>query len=240
MEAGKYGAVSHSASVYEKDGKLIVAMEFSVGAECEMLKKYFVLFKADGSPNVNDYNLIREFSGWDGIDPYWIQENAGAEWPVEVVVAWEPGFKEPSKLFLNIKWVNAVGGAGMPESSDRATIMARFGSRLRALAGPQPVQNSRHTPVKTTAPSAPPARVSPPAPTRPPPGGVNHTQTSCWEALQAAQPNASQDDVIALWYSLIAERDQATMNSADWAAVAEAIARLKVKTPTADEEPMPF
>lgn len=240
MDKGKYGAVSNTASVYEKDGKLIVAMEFRVGDENEMLKKYFVLFKADGSPNENDYNLIREFSGWDGIDPYWIQENAGAEWPVEVVVAWEPGFKEPSKLFLNIKWVNAVGGAGMPESSDRATIMARFGSRLRALAGPQAIPSGRHTPVKKASSAVPPARVPPPVPTRPPPGGVKHTQASCWEALQAAQPNASQDDVIALWYSLIAERDQATMTSADWAAMAEAIGRLSDKSATVDEEPMPF
>jgi hypothetical protein len=239
MEAGKYGAVSNSASVYEKDGKLIVAMEFCVGEENTMLRKYFVLFKSDGSPNLSDYNLIREFSGWDGLDPYWIQENAGAEWPVEVVIAWEPGYKDPSKLFPAIKWVNAVGGAAMPESSDRATIMARFGSKLRGLAGPQPVQNSRHTPVKKTAPSAPPARVPPPAPTRPPPGGVNHTQTSCWDALQSGQPNASQAELEALWYSIVTG-DQATMTSADWAKVAEAISRLSVKPPATDEEPMPF
>jgi hypothetical protein len=241
---GKYDAVSNSASVYKKDGKLLCAMEFRVGEESAMLKKYFVIFKADGSLNIDDYNLIREFSGWNGIDPYWIQDNAGAEWPVSVVVGMEPGYKDPTKLFPTIKWVNTVGGAGMPVSSDRAAILAEFGSRLRALAGPQPVMNSRHTTVKAAAPavprSAPPARIPPPAPTRQPPGGVKHTQASCWEALQAAQPNASQDDVIALWYSLIAERDQATMTSADWAAVAEVIARLNVKAPAADEEPMPF
>jgi hypothetical protein len=239
MENGKYEAASQSASVYEKDGKLMVAMEFSVGAECEKLKKYFVLFKADGSPNVNDYNLLREFSGWDGIDPYWIQENAGAEWPVEVVVAWEPGFKDPSKLFLNIKWVNAIGGAGMPESSDRATIMARFGGKLRALAGPQSIPTGRHTPVKTTAPTSPPARAPLPAPTRPPPSGVKHTQATCWDALQAGQPNASQAELEDLWYSIVTG-DQATMTSADWAKVSEAIGRLSVKPPATDEEPMPF
>ena len=239
MEAGKKGAVSNSASVYEKDGKLIVAMEFSVGAENEMLRKYFVLFKADGSPNESDYNLIREFSAWDGIDPYWIQDNAGAEWPVEVVVAWEPGYKDPSKLFPTIKWVNTVGTTGMPESGDRGAILARFGSRLRALAGPRPVANSRHTPVKTAAPSAPPARAPLPAPTRPPPGGVKHTQASCWDALQASQPNASQAEIENLWYSIVTG-DQATMTSADWARVADAISRLSVKAATADEEPMPF
>jgi hypothetical protein len=236
---GKYDAVSNSASVYKKDGKLLCAMEFRVGEENAMLKKYFVIFKADGSLNMDDYNLIREFSGWNGIDPYWIQDNAGAEWPVSVVVGMEPGYKDPTKLFPTIKWVNTVGGAGMPVSSDRAAILAEFGSRLRALAGPQPVMNSRHTPVKAAAPSAPPARVPPPAPTRPPPGGVNHTQTSCWDALQSGQPNASQAELEALWYSIVTG-DQATMTSADWAKVAEAISRLSVKPPATDEEPMPF
>ena len=44
---GKYDAVSNSASVYKKDGKLLCAMEFRVGEENEMLKKFFVLFKLD-------------------------------------------------------------------------------------------------------------------------------------------------------------------------------------------------
>ena len=236
---GKYDAVSNSASVYKKDGKLLCAMEFRVGEENEMLKKFFVLFKADGSPNMDDYNLIREFSGWNGIDPYWIQDNAGAEWPVSVVVGMLPGWKEPTKLFPTIKWVNTVGGASMPASSDRAEILAEFGSRLRALAGPQPVMNSRHTPVKTAAPSAPPTRAPLPAPTRPPPGGVKHTQASCWDALQASQPDASQAEIENLWYSIVTG-DQATMTSADWANVAEAIGRLSKISPTADEEPMPF
>ena len=237
---GKYDAVSNSASVYKKDGKLLCAMEFRVGEENEMLKKFFVLFKADGSPNMDDYNLIREFSGWNGIDPYWIQDNAEAEWPVSVVVGMLPGYKEPTKLFPTIKWVNTVGGGGMPVSSDRAAILAEFGPRLRALAGPQPVMNSRHTPVKTATPAGPPARAPLPAPTRSPPSGVKHTQASCWDALQAGQPNASPDEVVALWYSLIAERDQATMTGADWANVAEAISRLSVKSATDDGEPMPF
>ncbi len=236
---GKYDAVSNAASVYKKDGKLLCAMEFRVGPENEMLKKYFVIFKADGSPNIDDYNLLREFSGWNGIDPYWIQDNAGAEWPVSVVVAMEKGYKDPTKLFPTIKWVNSVGGAGMPASSDRAAILSEFGSRLRALAGPQPVMNSRHTPVKA-APAIPPARVPTPAPMRPPPGGLKHTQTSCWDALQVGQPNASSDQVVALWYSLIGERDQATMTSADWAGIAEAIERLSVNITTTDDEPMPF
>jgi len=111
---------------------------------------------------------------------------------------------------------------------------------VRSVAGPQSVANGRHTPVKTSAPASPPARNPPPAPTRPPPGGVKHTQASCWDALQAVKPNASQEEVVALWYSLIAERDQATMTSADWANVAEAIGQLSVHPATTDHEPMPF
>jgi hypothetical protein len=243
MEAGKYSAVTNAASVYKnKDNKLIAAFEFRVGENNDLMRKRLILFEADGMICKRDYKLIRELTGWDGIDPYWIQDNAAIEqWPAEVVVAMERGFKDPSRMFPNIQWVNTVrGGPSALPTSDRAAILAEFGPRLRAMAGPQPVMNSRHTPVKTAAPSTPPARVPTPAPTRPPPGGVTHTQTSCWEALQAGQPNASSDQVVALWYSLIGERDQATMTSADWAGIAEAIERLSA-TPTAtDEEPMPF
>ena len=247
MEAGKHDAVSNSASVYEKDGKLLVAMEFRVGADNDMLIKRFVLFKADGTANEDDYNLIREFSGWDGIDPYWIQENAGAEWPVSVVTAWEAGWKDPSKQFLNIKWVNTVsgGGGGMPASADRAAIMSRFGSKLRAMAGPQPVGNPRHTPIKQTAPVAPPARpparpVAPVAPVRPAaPVGVKHTSTSCWEALVAGRPGESNEVLTGLWFTIIGEQDQGTMTSDDWARVADAVKRSSVAT-AKDEEPLPF
>jgi hypothetical protein len=241
MEAGKYSAVTNAASVYKnKDNKLIVAFEFRVGDNNDLMRKRLILFEADGMICKRDYNLIRELTGWDGIDPYWIQDNAAIEqWPAEVVVAMEPGFKDPSRMFPNIQWVNTVrGGPSALPTSDRAAILAEFGPRLRALAGPQPVTNSRHTPVKTATP-APPARVSAPVPSRPPVGGVNHTQTSCWDLLQAGQPNASQPELEALWYSIVTG-DQASMTGADWARVADAISRLSVKDATADEEPMPF
>ena len=239
MDNGKYEAVTQSASVYEKEGKLMLAVEFRVGDE--LLKSFFVLVKADGMANEGVIRGIRDWSGWDGIDPYWIQDNAAIEqWACEVVVAMEPGFKDPSRMFPNIQWVNTVrGGASALPTSDRQAILAEFGPMLRAMAGPQPVINSRHTPVKTAAPAIPPTRVPTPAPTRPPLGGVNHTQTSCWDALQAGQPNASQPELENLWYSIVTG-DQATMTSADWARVADAISRLSVKAATADEEPMPF
>ena len=235
--------LQNAASVYKnKDKKLIVAFEFRVGENNDLMRKRLVLFNADRTIYKRDYELIRELTGWDGIDPYWIQDNAAIEqWACEVVVAMEPGFTDPSRMFPNIQWVNTVrGGASALPTSDRQAILAEFGPMLRAMAGPQPVMNSRHTPVKTAAPSAPPARAPLPAPTRPPPCGVKHTQASCWDALQAGQPNASPDEVVALWYSLIAERDQATMTGADWANVAEAISRLSVKSATDDGEPMPF
>jgi hypothetical protein len=105
MEAGKYSAVTNAASVYKnKDNKLIVAFEFRVGDNNDLMRKRLILFEADGMICKRDYNLIRELTGWDGIDPYWIQDNAAIEqWPAEVVVAMEPGFKDPSRMFPNIQ-----------------------------------------------------------------------------------------------------------------------------------------
>jgi hypothetical protein len=241
MENGRYVAFSTEASVYEKDGKLLLAFEFQVGDEA--LRWFTVLFYADEKPNKKMIRNIRGWSGWDGIDPYWLQDAAKLNLPVEVTVAWEADRKDDTKQYCNIKWVDKVGGGGgsgsLPEPSDRASVMAKWGAKFRAEAGPQAIPAGRHTPVKTaTPPSVPPARVPPPAPARPPPGGVKHTQSSCWDALQAEQPDTSQAEIEALWYTIVTG-DQATMTGSDWAKVADAIERLSVKLP-ADEEPLPF
>lgn len=244
MENGKHNAVSNAATVYTKDDKLICAMEFLVGAENEPVKNRFVLVKDDGTANEECIKGIREWSGWDGIDPYWLKENAPNQWPVEVVIKWEPGFKDPSKSFPNIKWVNAVGGSGMQESDDRGAILARFGSALRAVAGPRPVPNARHTPVKQTpTPSAnPPSRPAGPtaAPVRLPTSKpAMQTQTSCWEALGKGKPNATNEERTGIWFTLIGDRDQNDMTGADWAVMAEAIERMSDKPADADEA-LPF
>ena len=245
MANGRYEAVTVAASVYEKDEKGMVAFEFLVGDE--HLRTYTTLFWADGKPNTKLIKNTRDWSGWDGIDPYWLQDAAKTNIPVVVTVAWEADRNDPTKEYCNIKWVDKPGGnsggGNLPEPADRATFLAKWGARFRAEAGPQGIPTGRHTPVKAAAPagphSAPPARVSAPVPSRPPVGGVNHTQTSCWDALQAGQPNASQPELEALWYSIVTG-DQASMTGADWARVADAISRLSVKAATADEEPMPF
>jgi hypothetical protein len=167
--------------------------------------------------------------------------------PVVVTVAWEADRNDPTKQYCNIKWVDKPGGnsggGNLPEPADRTAFLAKWGARFRAEAGPQGIPTGRHTPVKTATPavprSVPPARVSAPVPSRPPVGGVNHTQTSCWDALQAGHPDTSQPEIEALWYSIVTG-DQATMTGSDWAKVADAIERLKDRSATADEEPMPF
>ena len=71
MVNGRYEAVTTAGSVYEKEGKSMVAFEFLVGDE--HLRTFTTLFWADGKPNTKLIKNTRDWSGWDGIDPYWLR-----------------------------------------------------------------------------------------------------------------------------------------------------------------------
>lgn len=227
MEAGRYDAVTTAATVYEKDGKLLLAVAFNVaGVE---LKAYWVLIQQDGTANTKVILKIREWTGWDGLDPYWLVEHAGKQIACEVTVTLEPGFKTPGKLFPKIKWVDRAGGEGsMPPLADRASIMAKFGSKFRSVAGPQAV-GAVSRPVQP-APKQPVAPLRAPLPCR-----AAHTQTSCWEALQAKCPDLSTEALTQRWFAFIGDKEQDAMTAEDWAQMAKAIAEY-----SGDDEPMPF
>jgi len=241
MEIGKHNAVVTSASVYEKDNKLIVAMQFAVGEEQMALKKYFVLFKADGLLDQSNYDLLRTITGWDGVDPIWIKENATAgQWPCECVIKLEPGYNDPSKMYHAIAWVNPVsGGVSMPESIDRSSVLSKYGARLRAAAGPQPVK-------KAVAPSAPAVPRPAPAPARPPVGPMKaprvSTSGACWTALNARLAGTAQAEIESTWFALIGSKDQSSMTGNDWGQILDNIEQMAGNESVVadDGEPMPF
>lgn len=227
MEAGRYDAATTAATVYEKEGKLLLAVAFNVaGTE---LKSYWVLFQKDGTANTKVIQKIREWSGWDGLDPYWFVDHAEAGIPCEVTVEMEPGFKDQNRLYPKIKWVDRAGGdGGMPQQANRAAVLAKYGAKFRALAGPQPVGEAPRPPQPAPKPATPPVRAIPSA-------KVTHTQASCWEALQAKCPELSAEALTELWFRLIGEKEQDAMTPEDWAQVSASIEAY-----SADGEPMPF
>jgi hypothetical protein len=242
---GNYAATTKAATVYEKNGKLLLMLAFDVsGTE---MKKATVLTEADGSLNTKNLERMREVFNWDGIDPYWFIENATAGLPCEVEVEMKPGFNDPTKSYPNINWINKAGGGGseMPAPADRKSTLAKYGSKFRAVAGPQPVGVKPATPVAPPAkPTPPPAPPSAPAPRRPAPPTatvVHATLAECWEMMTTRYPSLSQDAMTDKWYGFIdaTGMDQADMTPEGWDKVkASIMADSFIGEP--DEEPMPF
>lgn len=236
---GNYDAATKAATVYEKEGKLLLAIAFDVGGT--EMKTYSVLVQADGTVNTATVGKLKEWSGWDGIDPYWFVDNAPGAIACEVAVVLEPGFKDASKMFPKIKWVNKVGGtgSGMPEMADRRAVLSKYGAKFRAIAGPQPTA-VRNQPV--TQPQRP---VSQAASNPPPRQAVAHaTLEECWRLMQQYNQNLKPDEITEKWYAFVdaTGMDQADMTPEGWDSVKNSIlaAAKPADASTADEENLPF
>ena len=256
---GTYAAKPGAASVYESEkGALVLAVQMKI-ADGPELRSYHTLVLADGTINTRTVENLKAWSGWDGADPYWFMDQDLSAVDVEVVVANEPGFQDPSKSFPKIKWVNPPGGSsggGMPEAADRRAVLAKYGAKFRALAGGAPVRPA------TAAPAAPPVRpaataaptqptlprrdLMPPPAARPRPNApAVANQASAWHALCELGKAMDQAQREAIWFDAVdaTGMDQATMTPEGWAKVQAAIIeRFKqpAAEPVADSDPMPF
>jgi hypothetical protein len=157
VNAGTYNARAVEGAVYEseKSGSLVLRMDWLVETG-ERIKSYHQLAAKDGTPNVKGIERIREWSGWDGGDPFWFTDSDLASVLVELVIELEPGMTNPAKMYPKVAFVNRPGGGGREKPapvSDRAAILAKYGAKLRAVAGPVAV--------------AAPPKVAPPAPATP-------------------------------------------------------------------------
>ena len=134
---GTYAARPGAASVYESQGgALVLALVVKV-ADGPELKSYHTLVNKDGAINTRTVDNLKAWSGWDGADPFWFMERDLSNVDVEVVIANEPGFQDPTRMFPKVKWINPPGGGagGVPEAADRRTVLAKYGAKFRALAG---------------------------------------------------------------------------------------------------------
>ncbi len=220
---GTYRAKPRSASVYEspKSGALVLALghELAGGGE---IKSYHTLALADGEIRTREIENLKKWSGWDGSDPYWFMDADLTAFDVDLVIENEPGFNDPSKVFPKVKWVNPCGGGGaggLPEASDRRAVLAKYGSKFRAVAGGVPV--AAPAPVKPAAPSAPPARPPAQAPAR----RAAATQAGAWDRLNVLAGAMKREELEAVWFECVdaTGMDQADMTAEGWAQVTAAI-----------------
>jgi len=210
---------------------------------------YFYLEKKDGSLNTVTIDALKDALGWDGRDPFWLQETDLSQHPVQVKLALE---EYGGKTRMKVQYLNpfgSTGGGGVTKADDatRRSITNRINSKLRALAGPapapakpagkpapKPAAGSAATPKLPPAkPKAQPATPPPAAPT-PEPAPVEapadpqaSDMDGAWRAFCTAYesmgPKGTPEDREQQWFSAISRlfpgKQPDELTPAEWAAM---------------------
>lgn len=249
---GTYTGRPTTASCYEKDGRLILDVNFAVkdpntgawykkdnGYDWEARKRHW-LTSADGAFNEKTIEGLKEWAkGWQprGLDDFWWFQNPDANGtPFGNLIAIgevELNFATDGQGNQTI-WVHdpnrpKSGGrkAYVPDgaSADRAEMMAKWGTRAKALFAATPKKVGTGTPAQAATPAAPataPSRPSAPAqaaPTRP---EAAPAQQKPW-----AEFPQTCDGAFAYFCALLGEAYSGAKHDEKWFALFDAAAQGK-------------
>jgi len=195
-------------------------------AEALAITGYFYIEKRDGSLNTTAIDQLRAALGWDGVDPFWLQDNDLSGVAVQVKL----GFEEyEGKNRLKVQFLNpygSTGGATEPGGDDvRRSVAARLGAKLRANAG----GTSRPTPTPATpAPPAPGSAPPSAPPAAPAAEATTSTQEEAWTIYATAAQAAGVDQATmeGRWFELITKttgKPAAELSPEEWGKVKMAI-----------------
>ena len=193
---------------------------------------YHYLEKKDGSLNESTIQKLREATGWDGRDPFWLEYSL----PGDLVVKLTLGFDVYNgKQSLKVNWIDHRDSTGFgvvkASEAEKTAIRNKLASKLRAIAGGTPAKtapapaSAPTMPVKTpeaataAAPAASPAPVAAPpakrgrpksapaapvAPVAAPAAPPACTQEEAWDAFVKAAPgNATEENVASQWTKIL-------------------------------------
>jgi len=194
----------------------------------DTIRSSHCLVAKDGTVLANAIAKLREvYTRWDGSDPFWFVENDISAHEVDLVIE---NKEYEGKMRNEVAWVNAPGkvSRALPPSSDKKSIMAKYGSKFRAVAG---------TASRTAAPKAqetpPQTATANPAPTPPPTPPQQPIATSslneAWDLFDShanVWPRERQEDE---WFMLVDAvgkpqgKNQSTLDPEDWGKVLAAV-----------------
>ena len=183
---------------------------------------YHVLERKDHSLNDFTIEALKAALGWDGRDPFWLQDNAAelAQKPVQVKL----GFEEYNgSTSIRVQFLNPHGAqpAGVSKADDemRRSVQNRLGPKFRALAGGTPADAPK--PAGKPAPPAPrPAPPKAPAATAEAPKPA--TMEQAWEEFCKRCPPEKWDAeaIEKEWFRVLAElfpgKQPDDLTPADW------------------------
>jgi len=191
-----------------------------IAGESMEITGWFYLETKDG--RVNDFAIeaLKAAFGWDGRDPFWLQDNAEAlrEHAVQVKLGWE---EYNDNTNLKVQFLNPYGstGGGVSKADDgtRRNISNRLGSKLRALSGGSPAPAPK--PAGRPAPPKPaPSRAT--AATKP--QVAEATMNEAWAEFCKASGGEkwTQEAIEAEWFRIIADmfggKQPDALSPADW------------------------
>ena len=170
---GTYRARANGpAVVYQTDaGALCLALPVKLsGEDWEWTGKHtMTLVKQDGTVQSKTVDTLKKVFAWDGADPFWLEDQDLSATEFDIVGVhdtYTPPDGGEQKTVFKIQWLNPPGESGfkMPESADRKSVLAKYGSKFRALSGGAKVATPAAKPAaakqepKKEAPAEPPAK----------------------------------------------------------------------------------
>lgn len=163
---------------------------------------YSYLEKKDGSLNTFAIDNLKRLFGWDGRNPFWLEDTDLSSIIVQAMLDYETF---DGKTRLKVKFVddeNATGGAiAKADEATRRAINNRLGAKLRANAGgspaPAPMPSNKPMPVspapkKTTVTSMLDAW---PAFLKMLPEGFENAEAEWHRVIEKLFPGKTQDDL---------------------------------------------
>ena len=186
-----------------------------VAGESMEITGWFYLETKDGRTNDFTVKALKAAFGWDGRDPFWLQDGAEAlrDHPVQIKLGFE---QYNGSTNLRVQFLNPYGstGGGISRADDaaRRNITNRLGSKLRALVG--------GTPAAAPKPSGRPAPPKSPAATAESPEPA--TMEQAWEEFCRHCPPEKWDReaIEKEWFRVLAElfpgKPPDELSAADW------------------------
>jgi len=231
LEPGKYTAKIGQLNglgivVYETEGGALCAAipcEVAEGDDAGKTLKYTAtLVLRDGTIQTRTLETLKSVFGFPGNDPFWLMDTDLSEARFEIVIEAEQG-QDGKGEFSKVKWLNPIGGGQkMPEAADRRSVLAKYGSKFRALSGGAPATAAQPA-IKAPPKTAPPAKKAPP----PAPTGPISTMEEAWEELGKANPDLGENQAAELWYGKMRELfgtdDNSRITPQQWHQLKEAL-----------------
>lgn len=195
-----------------------------IASESMEISKDFYLEKKDGSLSDHTINKIREATGWDGRDPFWLEDSLPNDLVVKLTIKWDEPTDPKYKPKLDVAWLDhrdSTGSAGIARATDQEknAIRSKIGGKLRAIAG--------GSSVSTPKPAGKPLM---PARQAPAPGS---TKEEAWaEFIRDIKPTVTDDIKASEWSRILDAmfpgKGDDQMTPADWLRVKnEAPAQFK-------------